>query len=98
MESVAVMAVSVLSPPSTDATPETLTGSVEHRHQVLSDALAMKLRLGYEVESETEFGAVVFTPSPRRWLWTRTGPENPRLTIAIDEDGKLNMSKQTARN
>lgn len=86
------MAVSVLSPPSTDATS---TGSAERRRQTLSDVLAMKLRLGYEVESQTEFGAVVFTPSRRRWLWMRAGPENPRLIIAIDENGELNMSKRT---
>ena len=56
MESVAVMAVTVsLSP-----------GSVEHRKHVL----AKKLRSGYELDSESEFGAVVFT---RRWLWMQSG-------------------------
>lgn len=89
------MAVSVLSPPSTDATPEALICSGDRRRQILSDVVAMKLRLGYEVESQTEFDAVVFTPSPRRWLWLLPGPENPRLTIAIDEHGELNMSKRT---
>jgi hypothetical protein len=53
----------------------------------------MKLRLGYEVLSETEFGAVVCTPSPRRWFWTRTGRENQHLNITIDETGRTRFVK-----
>jgi hypothetical protein len=92
MESVAVMAVSVLpSPPAESSTP--VACSAAQRRRLLSDVLATKLRLGYEVLSETEFSAVVRTPSPRRWLWTRSGRANPHLNIAIDEAGRTRLVK-----
>ena len=60
---------------------------------VLADTLALKLRLGYEIESKTEFGAVIFSPSPRRWLGIRKGQDNQRFTIRIDEDGATNIER-----
>jgi hypothetical protein len=68
-------------------------GSNEQRIHVLADTLAMKLKLGYEVESETEFGAVIFSPSPRRWLGIRKGRDNQRFTIEIDQDGATNIER-----
>jgi hypothetical protein len=60
---------------------------------VLADTLEMKLRLGYEIESETEFGAVIFSPSPRRWLGIRKGQDNQRFTIEINDDGGTNIER-----
>lgn len=94
MESVAVMALSVLSSPSAEpAVAQPVCCSDAQRRRLLSDVLAMKRRLGYEVLSETEFSAVVCTPSPRRWLWTRTGRQNTHLNIAIDEGGITRLVK-----
>jgi hypothetical protein len=94
MESVAVMAVSVLSsPPSEASASQPASCSTAERRRVLSDVLAMKRRLGYEVLSETEFSVVVCTPSPRRWLGTRSGRENQHLNIAIDETGRTRLVK-----
>ena len=62
---------------------------------LLADVLAMKLRLGYEIESETDFAAVVFSPSPRRWLGMRKGQDNQRFAIQIDEDGATNIERTT---
>jgi len=60
---------------------------------VLADILEMKLRLGYEIESETEFAAVIFSPSPRRWLGMRKGQDNQRFTIQINEAGATNIER-----
>jgi hypothetical protein len=90
------MAVSVLSPSPAEASAEPVTYSTAQRRRVLADVLAMKLRLGYEILSETEFGAVVCTPSPRRWLWTRSGRENQHLGITIDEAGRTRVVKRYA--
>ena len=67
------MGISALSHPPSEASAEPELGSDEQRSHVLADTLATKLRLGYEIESETEFGAVIFSPSPRRWLGIRAG-------------------------
>ena len=87
------MGMSALSHPSSEASAEPALGSDEQRIHVLADTLAMKLRLGYEVESETEFGAVIFSPSPRRWLGIRKGQDNQRFTIQIDEGGATNIER-----
>ena len=68
-------------------------GSDEQPIHVLADTLATKLRLGYEVESETEFGAVIFSTSPRRWLGIRRGQDDQRYTIQIDQDGATNIER-----
>ena len=58
------MGISALSHPPSEASAEPELGSDEQRSHVLADTLATKLRLGYEIESETEFGAVICTPKP----------------------------------
>jgi hypothetical protein len=87
------MAISALSRPDAEASAEPDLGSDEQRMHLLADTLAMKLRLGYEIESETEFGAVIFSPSPRRWLGIRKGRDNQRFTIEIDQDGATNIER-----
>ena len=90
------MGVMVVSPPSpvsvTALAPEAV--SPLERKSILEKVLAKQLRLGYEIESQTESGAVVFTPSPRRWLGTRNGRKNERLTIEIDEAGGTSISRR----
>ena len=93
MESVAVMAVSSPLPSSTDVAPPSEGDSPKRRKALLASILATKLRLGYELESETEFGAVVCTPSPRRWLWMRKGRKNQLVNIAVDASGRAHLSK-----
>jgi hypothetical protein len=95
IESVAVMAVTLLSAPPAQAVPELEAGSPEQRRSTLARILALKLRLGYELVAEAEFSAVVCTPSPRRWLWMRRGRENQRLNIAVDESGSVHLTKAT---
>jgi hypothetical protein len=91
------MATSALSQPPAEASVEPELGSDEQRMHVLADTLAMKLRLGYEIESETEFGAVIFSPSPRRWLGIRKGQDNQRFTIQVDEAGTTNIERNQTR-
>jgi hypothetical protein len=91
------MAISALPQLPAEASVELELGSDEQRMHVLADVLAMKLRLGYEIESETEFGAVIFSPSPRRWLGIRKGQDNQRFTIQIDEDGATNIERNQAQ-
>jgi hypothetical protein len=91
------MAISALPQLPAEVSVELELGSDEQRMHVLADILAMKLRLGYEIESETEFGAVIFSPSPRRWLGIRKGLDNQRLTIQIDEDGATNIERNQAQ-
>ena len=76
-----------------EASAESELGSDEQRIHVLANILAMKHRLGYEIESETEFGAVIFSPSPRRWLGIRKGVDNQRFTIQINEEGATNIER-----
>jgi hypothetical protein len=87
------MATSALSHPPTEASAEPELGSDEQRVHDLADLLATKLRLGYEIESETAFGAVIFSPSPRRWLGMRKGQDNQRFTIQINESGETNIER-----
>jgi hypothetical protein len=87
------MAISALSHLPAEASVEPELGSDEQRMHVLADLLATKLRLGYEIESETEFGAVIFSPSPRRWLRIRQGVDNQRFTIQINEDGATRIER-----
>ena len=87
------MAISALSQLDAEASAEPELGSDEQRMHVLADTLAMKLRLGYEIESETEFGAVIFSPSPRRWLGIRKGQDNQRFAIQIHRDRATNIER-----
>ena len=87
------MAISALSHLPAEASAEPELGSDEQRLHVLADILTLKLRLGYEIESEAEFGAVIFSPSPRRWLGIRKGIDNQRFTIQINEDGATNIER-----
>jgi len=87
------MAIPALSHPDAEASAGPELGSDEQRMHVLADTLEMKLRLGYEIESETEFGAVIFSPSPRRWLGIRKGQDNQRFTIQINDDGGTNIER-----
>jgi hypothetical protein len=82
-----------LSPVTAEAIAPQPVSPLE-RKRTLEKVLAKQLRLGYEIESQAEFGAVVFTPSPRRWLWTRKGRENQRITVAIDEVGGTSISRR----
>jgi hypothetical protein len=91
------MAISALSRLPADVSVEPELGSDEQRIHVLADIIALKLRLGYEIESETEFGAVIFSPSPRRWLGIRKGVDNQRFTIEINGDGETRIERKHAR-
>ena len=87
------MAISALSQLPAEPSVEPESGSDQQRMHVLADLLAMKNRLGYEIESETDFAAVIFSPSPRRWLGMRKGQDNQRFRIQIDEDGSTSIER-----
>jgi hypothetical protein len=87
------MATSAPSQLPVEASAELELGSDEQRQHVLADILETKLRLGYEIEYETAFGAVFFSPSPRRWIGMRKGLDNQRFTIQINEDGATNIER-----
>jgi hypothetical protein len=67
---------------------------VEQKQHAFGEALLAKAELGYEVESQTDFEAVVFTPSPRRWLRTRAGRDNDRLIVTIDDECQVTTRRQ----
>lgn len=77
-----------------DAPAEDEPVSIEQRKSTFADALVVKERLGYEVESQSDFEAVIFTPSPRRWLGTRAGKENTRLVMELDEACQMTMRRR----
>lgn len=89
------MATPALSHPSAEASvePEPERGSDEQRRRLLAYVLATKHEMGYEIQSQSEFGAVIFTPSPRRWLRIREGRANDRMTIRIREDGTTDIDR-----
>jgi hypothetical protein len=86
-----------MAPPSASPSPGSRgtprLASVQQRMETLAALLKVKLGVGYEVESETDFGAVIFTPSPRRWLGLRKGLDNQRVAIMIDETGRTHITR-----
>jgi hypothetical protein len=68
--------------------------SFEQRKLAFADALVVKSRLGYEVESQSDFEAVIFSPSPRRWLGTRAGKKNQRLVMTMDGACQTTMRRR----
>jgi hypothetical protein len=89
------MATTSLSPsPVRAGSVEDEPVSLEERKVAFADALLVKDRLGYEVESRTDFEAVIFTPSPRRWLGTRAGTENQRLVMTMNDQCHMTMRRR----
>jgi hypothetical protein len=80
--------------PVLDAPVEDGPVSLEDRKLAFADALVVKDRLGYEVESQGDFEAVIFTPSPRRWLGTRAGKENQRLIMTMNDTCQMTMRRR----
>jgi hypothetical protein len=66
----------------------------EERKRALAEALVAKGELGYEIESQTDFEAVIFTPSPRRWLGTRAGQVNDRLIVTMNDDCRVTTRRR----
>jgi len=91
------MAISAPSQLPTEASVEPELGSDEQRMHLLADVLAMKLRLGYEIESETDFAAVVFSPSRAGGWGCARGQDNQRFAIQIDQDGATNVERNHTR-
>ena len=87
------MAISALIHPPAEVPVQLERGSDEQRRHLLAYVLAIKHQMGYEIESESEFGAVIFTPSPRRWLRIRKGQDNERITINIGESGLTSFER-----
>lgn len=82
------------SSPVLDAPAEDEPVSLEQRKLAFADALLVKGRLGYEVESQSDFEAVIFTPSPRRWMGTRAGKENDRLIMTMNDTCQMTMRRR----
>jgi len=82
------------SSPRRDAPADPGLGGAEQRKRALDEALLVKDRMGYEIESQTDFEAVIFTPSPRRWLWTRTGHANDRLVMTVDDECRVTTRRR----
>ena len=66
----------------------------DERQRALALALVAKTELGYEVESKADFEAVIFSPSPRRWLRTRPGRENDRLVVSVNDDCQVTTRRR----
>jgi hypothetical protein len=89
------MATASHSPSRAPAVPvEDEAVSSEQRKLAFADALGLKSRLGYEIESQSDFEAVIFSPSPRRWLGTRAGKENQRLIMTMDDACDMTMRRR----
>jgi hypothetical protein len=80
--------------PVLDAPAEDAPVSLKQRKLAFADALVVKDRLGDEVESQSDFEAVIFTPSPRRWLGTRAGKENHRLIMTMNDTCQMTMRRR----
>ena len=82
------------SSPTRDTSADPELSGAEQRTHALGEALLAKDRMGYEIESQTDFEAVIFTPSPRRWLWTRTGHANDRLVMTVDDECRVTTRRR----
>jgi hypothetical protein len=83
-----------LSSPTRGVSLEPAPVGNEERKRALADALVAKGELGYEIESQTDFEAVIFTPSPRRWLRTRAGRVNDRLIVTMNDDCRMTTRRR----
>ena len=63
------------------------------RKQKLGQMLEAKLEQGYQIESQTDTEAVLFTRGHRSWFGRSGRGTGARLTISVDEDGVAKTQK-----
>jgi len=88
--------------PVSRATDEAPTASVEAmtdaRKEKLAQMLEAKLGQGYQIESQRDTEAILFTRSRRRWFGLFAGHgDSPRLLISVDEQGRATTRKLSAQ-
>jgi hypothetical protein len=83
--------------PAADPTDEALVSSnpptVASRKQTFAQMLNVKLEQGYQVESQSDTEAVLFTPGRRQWFALFGVGVSARLAISLDEQGKATTRK-----
>jgi hypothetical protein len=80
-----------------DPTDEALISSnpptVDTGKQTFAQMLSVKLEQGYQVESQSDTEAVLFTPGRRQWFGLFKGGVGARMVIFLDEQGKATTRK-----
>ncbi len=79
--------------PTDEARVAFIPKTVETRKQTLAEILSVKLEQGYQVESQRDTEAVLFTPGRRRWFGLFGGGVGGRLIISVDEQGTATTRK-----
>ena len=80
--------------PTDEAFASSIAAPVVTRRQKFAEMLETKLEQGYEIESQGETEAVLFTRGRRSWLglFAGTGP-SARQLISVDEQGAAKTRK-----
>ncbi len=63
--------------------------SVGQRKELLTSTLEKKVEQGYQIESQTDTAATVFTKGHRRWFGLIAGGADTRQTLSIDDEGRI---------
>ena len=67
--------------------------TTDARKQKLGKMLESKLEQGYQIESQSETEAVLFTQGHRSWFGLFGSGEGARLMISVDEQGSAKTRK-----
>ena len=89
------------SPTSTTPAPDRSSPpaesiTLEQRKQRLSELVAERVDQGYTIESQNDTEAVLAMQGRSRWFGLRGRAPSARLSISIDEHGRVSRRKGTA--
>jgi anti-sigma factor RsiW len=79
--------------PTDEARVASIPKTVDTRKQRLAEILSVKLEQGYQVESQGDTEAVLFTPGRRQWFGLSGGGVGARMIISVDEQGTATTRK-----
>ena len=88
------MAEGLSARPTDDAFASSIPGTVDTRKRTFAQLLEVKLDQGYEVESQGDTEAVLFTRGRRSWFGLFAGRgQGARQMISIDDQGLAKTRK-----
>ena len=78
---------------STNGAVAPTVATLDSRKQKLGRMLEAKVEQGYQIESQSDTEAVLFTRGHRSWFGLFGGGAGARLIISVDEDGAAKTRK-----
>jgi hypothetical protein len=88
-----------VSRPTDDAPAPSISATTDARKEKLAQMIETKLGQGYQIESQDDTQAILFTPSRRSWFGLSAGRgESSRQIISVDEQGRATTRKVSAQD